>query len=202
MDDEELEDCGIEELYPARGRVPLVFPQTVPKDEYSWKYLQKLPYGLALWDIALVNGESTVVFMAREPRAQLLQLPQHPQAIWKGLSLGAEVNGRRVMPVVVMIHFIPLETIYEIWFNFYGETAEYVQEAFRLLGQQPNNYLFFHDRGPEPVRKTGFPNTLDTFFHGHYGMIKVMPEWSDEEFNEAKRQLMDKYSGRQLWSME
>lgn len=188
---------------PSRGRVAQTVPQTMPGgEEYAWQNLERQPYGLAIWDIPLVEGELTVVFMAREPRAQLLKLPQRTNANWKALSVGTEIRGRRVLPVIVMIHFIPLATIYEVWFNFYGETGWYVQEAFTLLGQQPNNYLFFHDRGPEPVRKIGFPNTMDSFFRGHYGMIKAMPEWSDEDFNEAKRQLMEEYTGDQLWRMK
>lgn len=202
--DDLLEDCGIEELYSnySRGRPSQILPQTMPKDQYSWQYLEQLPYGMSMWDTALVNGESTVVFMAREPRAGLLQLQEHPDAIWKALSFAMEINGRKVMPVVVMIFFVPFQTIYEIYFNFYGETGKYVQEAFRLLGKQPVNYLFFHDRGPEPVRKFGFFNNLDQFFRGHYGMIKAMPEWSDADFNEAKRRLMEQYSGEQLWRMK
>lgn len=202
MNDEELEDCGIEELY-SRGRPPATLPQTVGRDEYSWQLLQKQPYGLAIWDLALVEGVSTVVFLAREPRKEVLQFQQKPDAIWKALSFAFDdINGHRVMPVVIMIFFIPLQTIYEIYFNFYGETGKYVQEAFRLLGQQTTNYLFFHDRGPEPVRKIGFDNNLIDFFHGHYGMMKAMPEWSDADFEEAKRRLMTQYTGQQLWGMK
>jgi hypothetical protein len=198
--DEELEDCGIEELYEHRVvRLPQVVPQT---SEYSWQFLERQPYGLAIWDIALIDGVSTVVFMARERKAELIRVQQNPDAIWKALSFGMDVNGHRVMPVLVMILFVPLQTIYEIYFNFYGETGEEVQKAFKLLGSQKNNYLFFHDRGVEPVRKFGFPNSLDQFFRGHYGMIKAVTEWSDDDFNEAKRRLMDQYTGDQLWGME
>lgn len=201
MWDEGLPDCGIEELYGAH-RVVRVTPQTVPTEEYSWQSLQRQPYGLCLWDIVLVNDVRTVVFMAREPRAQMLRVQDKPDAIWKGLSFGYEIEGRKVMPLVVMILFVPLQTIYEVYFNFYGETGEHVQEALRLLGKQPNNYLFFHDRGAEPVRKFGFPNSLDQFFRGHYGMISAVPAWSDDDFNEAKRRLMDQYSGEQMWGLQ
>ena len=183
-----------------RGRPPLALPQV--SSEYSWHFLQNQPYGLSMWDIALINGVSTVVFMARERKAELLKLPLHPDAMWKALSFGMEINGHKVMPVVVMIFFVPLQTIYEVYFNFYGETGEQVREAFRLLGKQTTNYLIFHDRGEEPIRKFGFDNSMDEFFRGHYGMINALPEWSDADFNEAKRQLMAKYTGDQLWKLK
>lgn len=194
MDDEGLQDCGIEELY---ARAPLFVPQTTP--EFTWQFLQQQPYGLAVWDIALVEGVRTLVFMAREPGADLVSLPKRLDAHWKAISLGIEIQGHRVMPIIVMIHFVPLQTIYEVWFNFYGEAGEAVQEAFRLLAQQEDIYLFFHDRGEEPVRKIGFTNNLKAFFRGTYGMLKAMPEWSDADFDEAKRQLMEQYTCDQLW---
>jgi hypothetical protein len=203
MEDDELQDCGIEELYGSRGRPPLSVPQIVPEEEqYSWQFLEQLPYGMSMWDIASVEGKQTVVFMAREPRADVEPLPKTPKALWRAMSLGVEIDGHKVMPVIVMIYFVPLQTIYEIWFNFYGEAQESVQEAFTLLGQQPNLYLFFHDRGSEPVRKFGFRNDIAYFFKGHYGVLKAVPEWSDADFNEAKRRLMDRYTGEQLWRLE
>lgn len=197
MDDEHLQDCGIEELY---ARAPLFVPQTTP--ELSWQFLEQQPYGLAVWDIALVEGVRTIVFMAREPRADLEHLPKRLDAHWKAISLGMEIQGHRVMPIIVMIHFVALQTIYEVWFNFYGEAGEHVQEAFRLLAEQETIYLFFHDQGPEPVRKIGFDNSMRQFFRGHYGMLKAMPEWSDADFNAAKDRLMKQYSCDDLWGMK
>lgn len=198
--EEEL-DCGIEELY--GHRVVRMVPDIGQTEyDFSWQFLQLQPYGLAVWDMALIDGVRTVIFMAREPKADMLQIQDKPDAIWKALSFGMDINGRKVMPVVVMILFVPLQTIYEVYFNFYGETGEAVQEAFQLLGKQPNNYLFFHDKGPEPVRKFGFANNLDEFFRGHYGMIKAVPAWSDADFNEAKRRLMNQYSGEEMWRLQ
>lgn len=201
MEDELLPDCGIEELY-ARGRPPLSLPQTVPESQYAWQYLEQLPYGVAMWDAALIDSTRNIVFMAREARADVEPLTESPKALWRVMSLGMEIDDHKVIPVLVLIYFIPLQTIYEVWFNFYGEGKESVQEAFTLLGQQPNLYLFFHDRGPEPVRKFGFVNELAYFFRGQYGVLKAMPEWSDEDFNKAKSLLMDQYTGEQLWRMK
>ncbi len=170
-------------------------------EEYSWQFLERVPYGLALWDIALVAGARAVVFMAREPRADVQVLPERVQVRWKAGGIGMEIAGRRIMPVVLLIDFRPLATIYEIWFNFYGEAGAFVQEAFQLLGEQDLLYIFFHDRGPTPVRKFGFPNDIRYFFRGHYGMLKALPAWTDRDFNQAKDHLQSKYGVEQLWNI-
>ena len=170
-------------------------------EEYSWQFLERVPYGLAIWDIALVDGARTVIFMARERRADVAPLPERVQVLWKAGSIGMEIAGRRIMPVIVMADFRPLMTIYEIWFNFYGEAGPFIQEAFLLLGKQNYLYLFFHDCGPTPIRKFAFPNEMKHFFRGHYGMLKALPEWNDRDFNEAKRRLQDRYGGEELWNI-
>jgi len=170
-------------------------------EEYSWQFLQRMPYGLAVWDVALVAGARTVVFMAREPRAHMQALPDRVDVRWKGGSIGMEIAGRRIMPVVVLVDFRPLATIYEIWFNFYGEAGPFVQEAFLLLGKQDYLYLFFHDYGPTPVRGFGFQNEVKHFFRGNYGILKALPEWDDRDFEEAKRRLQDRHGVEQLWGM-
>jgi hypothetical protein len=197
---EELQDCGIEELY--GHRLMRVAPQIFPRKEYMWQSLQREPYGTAVWETVLIEGDKTVIVMAREAKADLAGLPYKADAVWKGLSFVVEVNGHNVMPVVVMVLFVPLQTIYEVWFNFYGELGEEVQEAFRLLGEQPNLYIFFHDKGPEAVRKFGFGNSLAQFFHGHYGMISAAPAWNDNDFNEAKRRVMSAYTGEEMFSLQ
>jgi hypothetical protein len=196
---EEL-DCGLEELYLGPPVAAMTVPQTIGGG-YSWQALEQLPYGFAIYETALVNNVRTVVFMARESRADIEAISGRMNAYWKAISLGMDIKGTRVMPVVVMIYFIPLETIYEVWFNFYGVEGQLVQESFQLLGQQDTIYLMFHDRGPEPIRKIGFNNNLASFFHGHYGMLKAMPAWSDDDFMEAKRRLMEQYSGEGLWGI-
>ncbi len=170
-------------------------------EQYSWQFLERVPYGLAIWDVALVAGARAVVFMAREHRADVAPLPERVRVLWKAGSIGMEIAGRRIMPVIVMADFRPLTTIYEIWFNFYGETGPFVQEAFLLLGKQDYLYLFFHDYGPTPIRKFAFPNDIRHFFRGHHGILKALPEWNDRDFNEAKRRLQDRYGVAQLWNI-
>jgi len=205
LEEGRLEDCGIEELYGQHKPRPAgieTLPMAVPEDMYSWQYLETLPYGLCIWDIARFNGATGVVFMVRESTADIQDLPRSPDAYWKLVSLGTTIDGRRVMPVVALINFLPLHSIYEVWFNFYGEAGKETQGAFQLLAQQSHLMLFFHDRGPEPLAKFAFPNNLAHFFRGHYGMIKAIPEWSDSDFNEAKRRLIHQYSVADLWRLE
>lgn len=192
-------ECGLGELY---GATPVALPQTIKGPQWSWEFLQSRSYGEAVWDTMLADHEPVVVFMARETQADIAALPQPAPAIWKLTSLGTRIGGRKVMPIVVLINFFPFNTIYEVWFNFYGEGAKETQEAFLILAKQPLLLLFFYDRGPEPLRKLGFENELSFFFSGQYKMLKALPPWTDDDFNEAKRRLMDTYTTDDLWSMK
>ncbi len=185
-------------------RSPASMPTTMAKFEplYSWDFLRKQPYGTALWDLVLLNGHRFVVFLAREPRREVERLPEPVDVFWKHVSIGMEIKGRRVMPVVVLADVIPLQTVYEVWFNFYGAGAELAQEAFDLLGHQSHIFLFFLDDGPEPIRKLAFPNPVGHFFRGHFGMLRAMPAWSDADFNEAKRQIMAKHTVQDMLELE
>ncbi len=170
-------------------------------EEYSWQFLERVPYGLAIWDVALVAGARAVVFMAREPKADAQALPERVQVRWKAGGIGMEIAGRRIMPVVALIDFRPLATIYEIWLNFYGEAGPFVQEAFQLLGEQDLLYIFFHDYGPTSIRKFGFHNEIKHFFRGNYGILKALPQWTDRDFDQAKGHLQSKYGVEQLWNI-
>jgi len=170
------------------------------KLEYSWEHLVRRPYGSAMWDIANMDGNDVVVFMVREKRADVEPLPQQVGVHWRSGGIGMMVQGQRVMPVVVMMNFIPLESIYEMWFNFYGEAGSTVQEAFTLLGRQDRLYALFFDTGPELVRGFGFNNNVGHFFRGHYGICKALPPWDDNLFNLAKHQLQSERGVRELWN--
>jgi|GEM_PF-1965743 len=168
---------------------------------YSWQYLLGRPYGTSVWDIMLVNGQPFVTFMAREETSVVKKLPDPLDVYWKAISMGMVVNNRKVMPVIVMADVLPLDSMYEVWFNFYGEAQDIVQEAFALLAQQSHLFLFFLDKTPEPVRKIAFPNSIAHFFRGHQGMLKALPPWNDDDYDEAKRRIMRDYSPDQLWSL-
>lgn len=213
---EDLEDCGIEELYPPQIRdlkverafgpvQPKSVPMAMSQPEYSWEFLETQPYGIAVWESVLLMPacEQVVVFLARESEAKARKLHEIPRVIWRLMSFGmtSSITGNKVMPVVVMILVPDLDTIYEVWFNFYGIEGEYAQEGFKLLGQQKLLYLFLHDRGPTAVRKFAYVNNLATSFRGFYGMMKAMPPWTDEDFMGVKTELMTRYSGEDFWRM-
>lgn len=180
-------------------------PMTIPEGNYAWQVLERLPYGSALWDLVMFAPmmEEAVIFMARERAEIASQLPKTSPARWKGLGLPRISSaGNRVMPLVMMIHMPLLKTIYEVWFNFYGENPEFTQQAIEKLGKQEHLYLFFFDRGSQPVKKIAFNNEIAHFFRGQYGILKALPPWSDSEFNEVKSQLMEEYTGEDFWRMK
>lgn len=174
-------------------------PQT---EKYSWQHLIEHPYGMAMWDVAMINGVEQVVYMAREPRKDVEALPDRVDVHWKATSMGMEIGETRVLPVVVMCYFIPLQTIYEVWFNFYGDNWLFRQHAIELLGKQEKLLILFLDQGPKPVRTIGFFNDMAYFFRGHYKMLKEMPAWTDHDFDEAKRRLMERYTADDIWRMK
>ena len=167
---------------------------------YSWQALERQPYGSTIWDIAGLPGESTVVFMIREPIADIERLPQSVDVMWKTGAIGMTVGGRRVMPVVILIDFYPLQSLYELWFNFYGEAGPYIQEAFLLLAKQDERYILFHDRGPIPVGGRRFSNDdMKVTFRGLYSYCKALPPWSDDDFDYAKALIQRERSVKELW---
>jgi len=183
------------------GSVPMTMGQ--PDEMYSWQYLLANPYGAMMWDIVLINGHKYVAFLAREPQEEVARMKEPIDVHWKGLSIGIEFkDGRRVLPLIILANVLPLGSVYEVWFNFYGEGQVETQEAIHMLSHQSHLFLFFLDRSPEPVRKIVFPNSVDYFFRGHYGMLESMPEWTDGDFNSAKAHLQRKYSVRDLWGMQ
>lgn len=167
---------------------------------YPWQYLEQQPYGRAIWDIAEVQGTDAVIFLIRESRADVTPLPEAVDVYWKAGGVGMKVAGWRVMPVVIMIKFLSLGTMYEMWFNFYGEAGPTVQKAFTLLGKQDRLYIILFDTGPIPVRSFGFPNNIQHFFRGQYGMIKAITPWDDNLFNLAKLKLQSERGVQELWN--
>jgi len=195
---------GIQEDLRTEDKTIRSIPMTMgmPEEIYSWEYLIRQPYGAMVWDIVLIHGHKYVAFMAREPRWEVQRLPDPVDVHWRGLSLGIEFKGgRRVMAMVLLAHVLPLGSRYEIWFNFYGEGQVETQEAIYMLSHQSHLFLFFIDDGPVPARTLTFPNSVDYFFRGHYGMLQAMPEWTDDDFNRAKAHLQRKYSVMDLWRM-
>ena len=166
----------------------------VDREELSWEFLVRQPYGICLWDIPLIRGKREVVFMAREREADVRDLPERVPCHFKAGLLGMG----RVFPVVVLIDFIPLRTIYEVYFNFCAPEGA---EAIALLGRQPNLYLAFYDRGPEAVRIFGFVNNMASYFRLVYVKLKGLPCWTDDEFDRAKEWLMQRYTVEDLEEM-
>lgn len=165
------------------------------------EYLLTKPYGTILWDTMIINGQPCVGFIAREEASVVRTLSEPLAVYWKAISMGMIVNTRKVMPVILMADVIALATTYETWFNFYGETQDIVQEAFDLLGRQSHLFLFFIDKTIEPIRKVAFPNEIAHFFRGHQGILRALPPWIDDDYDEAKRRIMRDYSIEQLWKM-
>jgi len=161
------------------------------KEELSWEYLVRQPYGICLWDIPLIRGKREVLFMAREREVDVKDLPEKVRCGFKAGLLGMG----RVFPVIVLIDFIPLKTIYEVYFNFCRPEGT---EAITLLGSQPNLYLAFYDTGPEPVRVFGFVNDIANYFKLVYLKLKGLPCWTDDEFDRAKEWLMGSYTVEDL----
>lgn len=166
----------------------------VDREELSWEFLVRQPYGICLWDIPLIRGKREVVFMAREREADVRDLPERVPCHFKAGLLGMG----RVFPVVVLIDFTPLRTIYEVYFNFCAPEGA---EAIALLGRQPNLYLAFYDRGPEAVRIFGFVNNMASYFRLVYVKLKGLPCWTDDEFDRAKEWLMQRYTVEDLEEM-
>jgi len=164
------------------------------REELSWEFLVKQPYGIALWDLPLVRGRREVVFIAREREADVKDLPERVACRFKSGLLGMG----RVFPIVVLIDFHPLTTIYEIYFNFCRPEGS---EAVILLGKQPNLYLAFYDTSPEPVRMFSFTNNIATYFKLVYLKLKELPCWTDDEFDKAKEWLMRTYRVEELERM-
>lgn len=174
----------------------------VDRPLYSYEFLCTQPYGSALWETVTAYGKPTVVFMAREAKEDISGIPKVLDAHWKAIVLGLDLRGVRIMAIVVMIEFIPLLTIYEVWFNCYGEGGAETQEAFKILGEQENLYLFFFDSEPAPIRQIAFHNQIGHFFRGVSGLVKALPAWTDKDFDEAKRILTKVYPPDVLWRMK
>jgi len=164
------------------------------KEELSWEFLVRQPYGICLWDIPLIRGKREVVFMAHEREADVKDLREPVPCGFKAGLLGMG----RVFPVIVLIDFIPLRTVYEVYFNFSRPEGS---EAIILLGRQPKLYLAFYDTGPEPVRMFGFANDVANFFRLVHLKLKGLPSWTDDEFDKAKAWIMDSYTVEELERM-
>jgi hypothetical protein len=194
------DECGLEELY---GTPSMVVPQTAMPDKSAPANLLKQDYGACLWDTVLIEGQPMTAWLAREVTGDVLHLPDRADALWKIVSFGMErPGGRRVMPIIVLIYFIPLQRIYETWFNFYGVDGEIVREALSFLQFQPILPLLFLDRVPEPVRKFGFSNSLATNLKGIYGMCSAVAPWTDEDFDAVKEAIQNKLSPEDLMALK
>lgn len=167
--------------------------------EYSWQHLVRRPYGSTMWDIANIDGNDVVIFMIKERAADIEPLPQGVDVHWKAGGIGMHVAGWKVMPVVVMMDFAPLQSIYETWFNFYGESGDIVREAFTALGRQDRLYVLFFDTGPNPVRGFGFTNHIGHLFRGMHGICRALTPWDDNLFNLAKHKLQSERGVQELW---
>jgi len=161
------------------------------EEELSWEFLVRQPYGTCLWDIPLVRGRREVVFMARESEATVKELREPVPCRFKSGLLGMG----RVFPVIVLMNFIPLGTIYEVYFNYCSPEGS---EAVALLGHQPTLYLAFYNTGPQPVRIFSFTNPVAGYFKLVYLKLKGLPCWTDEEFDKAKARIMQTYSVEDL----
>lgn len=163
------------------------------KEAYAWQFLVRQPYGIALWDIGLIEGKEALVILARESEGDVERLPRKILAQWR-VGLVAEDD---VLAVVAMVYVPELATIYEIWFNYHAEGEE-KRRAFELLATQPLLILSFWDRGPGEIRTFTFANNISHFFSG---VRKILREksWTDEEFDRAKEKLMQKHTSDDLW---
>jgi len=159
------------------------------KKEYSWEWLEQQPYSVGLWDVATIDKERRIVFMAREPREDVEPLPKKVIAHWKAGLL----PHKKVLVLVVMCHFIPLNAIYEFWFNYIHDE---VKEAVDLLSRQGLLYLNFHEVGPTPVRTFAFHNGMRFDFVLLGKKLKEVAPWMDAEFEEAKAAIQAKYAVR------
>jgi len=165
------------------------------KTEYSWQALARLPYGSAIWDLVIVNGQEAVMFMAHEKESDAKALPSHIGAHFRSGLLAYE----NVSPVVVLIDTPVLGgTLYEMWFNFYGASQADVQHAFEVLGKQPVLFIALFDTGPEHVRVFTFVNTISHFFSGVVKVLRGVKPWTDSDFDRAKAEIQ-KEPVNQLW---
>lgn len=192
-------ECGLEELY---GTPSTVVPQTLPIEPQAWQRLVKMEYGACMWDTVMIEGIPMVAWLVREAARDVQHLPDKVDALWKVVAIGMDVMGYRVMPIITLIHFLPLDVIYETWFNFYGVDGPIVQEALGMLQFQLMLPLLFLDHGPVPVRKFGFTNNMTTNLKGIYGMISSVPAWTDEAFDTAKIRIEERYTSEDLLAMK
>jgi len=162
--------------------------------ELAWQWLEKAPYYIGIWDIALVGKERRTVFLIRVPRWEAEGLPKKVPTHWKA----GIMTYKRVYVFLVMVNVIPLELIGEYWFNYIHDSAK---EAISLLTTQPLLHLNFHDVGPTPVRSLAFTNNMKFDIILMERMLKeaVARPWTDPEFNEAKAAIQVKYTVEELW---
>lgn len=171
--------------------------------EYAWQYLVEQEYGRALWGMAKMNGEEVVAILAHETTDDVLGLPEDCKAPWRAGSFRLKLAGQhqKVVPVVLMAKFEPLETFYEVWFNVYADKEWPEREAFTALSKQTFLPLLFFDRGPSPVREFYYVNTLRRFFSSQYHLLRLLPPWTDNDFKRAKEQIEEQYSSERMWEV-
>ena len=147
------------------------------------------------------NRSPEIAFFIRESKERLTLIPANPLV----QAQTAILHEGSVMPLLFLLKLgVKPPLRYESWFNYHGRNGQIPQYLEILRLQKRINLLFFTDT---PVidlaahqRCIEISNPFETLFSNSRSLLRASAPWSNQQFNEAKRTLEDRFSTDEaLW---